>query len=380
MKKNLILLAMALCCSGAAFAQTMPENSDDRVAIYRTMQNVRNVLNIPDIPGYLTLKCDFHLHTVFADAQVSPAGRVQESWYEGMDVIAMTEHVGVHKNKGIHLEDQNLPYELAAAEARKLGMMVIHGAEITRAKPFGHMNALFIKDGNVFSQDRYYLDKDGNVLYDKETGRALNNEETLKADFAAAEAQGAFILWNHPGWPDKVSTMFPLHKQLIEEHRIHAVEICNHNEWYPKVLDWFDEYHLPMMANSDQHKPFAVEYGHTMRPMTLVFAKEYTEESLKEAMFAGRMLAFWDNTLAGDEQLMKDFVHSCLKIKVIDAKKGTIEVSNISDIQFETMYGSHMNPVVLWPHGAIVMTVKQGQEIEFQNCFIGRKTLKMNLW
>ena len=82
MKKNLILLAMALCCSGAAFAQTMPENSDDRVAIYRTMQNVRNVLNIPDIPGYLTLKCDFHLHTVFADAQVSPAGRVQESWYD----------------------------------------------------------------------------------------------------------------------------------------------------------------------------------------------------------------------------------------------------------------------------------------------------------
>lgn len=27
----------------------------------------RKDVRIPDIPGYLTLKCDFHMHTIFSD-------------------------------------------------------------------------------------------------------------------------------------------------------------------------------------------------------------------------------------------------------------------------------------------------------------------------
>lgn len=380
MKKAFVLLTACLV-SCEIFAQTMPENSDDRMACYKYQQKVRKVLSIPDIPGYVTLKCDFHMHTVYADAHVSPAGRVDEAWWEGLDAIAMTEHVGVHKSVGIPLEDQNLPYELAAAAGKAKGLIVIHGVEITRAKPFGHMNALFIKDANVISEDRYELDKNGHAKDDPACpSRKLNNEKTLKADFEAVEAQGAFIQWNHPGWPDKKCDMFPLHEKLIKEGRIHAVEIANHTEWYPKVLDWFDQYHLPMTANTDQHAPYEIDFGRSMRPMNFVFAKERTEESLKEAMFAGRIIAYWEGRLAGDEKLLAEFVHSCLKVRVINAEKGTIEVSNISDLEFDTMYGSHMNPVILYPHGAIIMTVKQGKKIEFQNCFTGRQTLKTNLW
>ena len=29
-------------------------------------------VNFPDIPGYKTLKCDFHTHTVFSDGSVWP--------------------------------------------------------------------------------------------------------------------------------------------------------------------------------------------------------------------------------------------------------------------------------------------------------------------
>ena len=114
--------------------------------------------------------------------------------------------------------------------------------------------------------------------------------------------------------------------------------------------------------------------------MTLVFARERTLESVREAMFAGRMVAFWDNTLAGDATWLEQLVHHSLKVKVIDADRGRIEVSNISDIKFETMYGNHMNPVALYPHGAIIMSVKKGQKIEFLNCYTGRQTLKTNLW
>ena len=377
MKKSLFLM-MALLSWGALSAQTQPENSDDRVACYRMMSGVRKVISIPDIDGYKTFKCDFHTHTVYADAHVSPEGRVQEDWYDGLDVMAMTEHVGVHKT-GIDMPDRNVPIVKAKAEGAKFGMIVIPGVEITRAKPFGHMNFLFVKDANVFSEDRYLTDKDGEYLTD-DLGRKINNDETLQDDIAAALEQDCFIQWNHPGWPDRKCDMYDIHKDMLAKGQIHAVEICNHQEWYPKVLDWFDEYHIPMTANTDQHSPIDYNYGHVIRPMTLVFAKEYTLESIREAMFAGRMVAFWDQTLAGDATWLEQLVHHSLQVRVIDAAKGRIEVTNISDIRFETMYGTHMNPVILYPRSAIIMTVKKGQKIEFLNCYTGRQHLHTNLW
>ena len=377
MKKSLFLM-MALLSWGALSAQTQPENSDDRVACYRMMSGVRKMISIPDIDGYKTFKCDFHTHTVYADAHVSPEGRVQEDWYDGLDVMAMTEHVGVHKT-GIDMPDRNVPIVKAKAEGAKFGMIVIPGVEITRAKPFGHMNFLFVKDANVFSEDRYLTDKDGEYLTD-DLGRKINNDETLQDDIAAALEQDCFIQWNHPGWPDRKCDMYDIHKDMLAKGQIHAVEICNHQEWYPKVLDWFDEYHIPMTANTDQHSPIDYNYGHVIRPMTLVFAKEYTMESIREAMFAGRMVAFWDQTLAGDATWLEQLVHHSLQVRVIDAAKGRIEVTNISDIRFETMYGSHMNPVILYPRSAIIMTVKKGQKIEFLNCYTGRQHLHTNLW
>ena len=377
MKKSLFLM-MALLSWGALSAQTQPENSDDRVACYRMMSGVRKVISIPDIDGYKTFKCDFHTHTVYADAHVSPEGRVQEDWYDGLDVMAMTEHVGVHKT-GIDMPDRNVPIVKAKAEGAKFGMIVIPGVEITRAKPFGHMNFLFVKDANVFSEDRYLTDKDGEYLTD-ELGRKINNDETLQDDIAAALEQDCFIQWNHPGWPDRKCDMYDIHKDMLAKGQIHAVEICNHQEWYPKVLDWFDEYHIPMTANTDQHSPIDYNYGHVIRPMTLVFAKEYTMESIREAMFAGRMVAFWDQTLAGDATWLEQLVHHSLQVRVIDAAKGRIEVTNISDIRFETMYGTHMHPVILYPRSAIIMTVKKGQKIEFLNCYTGRQHLHTNLW
>ena len=54
---------------------------------------VRNEIDIPDLEGYLTLKCDFHIHTVFSDGTVWPTVRVQEAYKEGLDAISLTEHL-----------------------------------------------------------------------------------------------------------------------------------------------------------------------------------------------------------------------------------------------------------------------------------------------
>ena len=43
-----------------------------------------NKIVVPDIEGYKTLTGDFHIHTVFSDATVWPATRVQEAiWGRG---------------------------------------------------------------------------------------------------------------------------------------------------------------------------------------------------------------------------------------------------------------------------------------------------------
>lgn len=376
--KKLLFFVGLVAVAATAGAKTPPENSDDRVLCYQLEQGVRTIIEIPDIEGYKTLKCDFHLHTVFADAHLSPAGRVREAWHDGLDVIAMSEHIGVHKSQGIKLKDYNLPINLAVKEGKKWGLLVVPAVEITRTKPFGHMNALFIQDPNLFEEVRYKVDENGKLLRDKDGNRIPNPTEM--DDFRKAEAQGAFMIWNHPGWPDRKSTLYPLHKQLIKEGRIHAVELFNGVEWYPRVLDWFDEYKLPMMANSDAHNTTHFEYGRSLRPMTLVFAKEYTLESLREALFAGRMVALFDNTLAGDAKYLEPLIKASLKVRVIDEKKGVLEVTNRSDVKLLTLFGDHMNPVIFYPRSAVRVTVPKGTVLDFVNCYAGRQTVKMEIW
>lgn len=376
--KRLFVLIGLVGVFASATAKTSPENSDDRIHCYQIEKAVRKLVSVPDIDGYKTLKCDFHMHTVFADAHVSPTGRVREAWQDGLDVIAMSEHLAVHKSPGIKLKDYNLPINQAVKEGKKWGLIVVPAVEITRTKPFGHMNALFIKDPNVFEETRYKVDENGKLLRDK-NGKRIPNPTEMD-DFRKAEAQGAFMLWNHPGWPDGKSTLYPLHKQLIKEGRIHAVELFNGFEWYPKVLDWFDEYKLPMMANTDIHDTSKFAYGEQIRPMTLVFAKEYTLESLREALFAGRMVAFFDKKLAGDSKYICSLISNSLKVRVIDEKKGVLEVTNISDIEFQTIFGDHMSPVVFYPRKAIRVTVPKGTELDFINCYAGRNTVKTQIW
>jgi len=53
----------------------------------------RKTINVPDIPGYKTLKYDFHMHTIFSDGVVWRTVRVDEVWNEGLDVIAITDHI-----------------------------------------------------------------------------------------------------------------------------------------------------------------------------------------------------------------------------------------------------------------------------------------------
>ena len=79
-------------------------------------------------------------------------------------------------------------------------------------------------------------------------------------------------------------------------------------ESYPLTFDWYAEYDIAPMANTDIHGTIAMDYDcgdGWMRPMTLVFATDRTEAALRDALDAKRTLAFFHGTLVGDKSGFK---------------------------------------------------------------------------
>ena len=112
---------------------------------------------MPKVDGYVLLLGDCHIHTVFSDDTSWPTTRVDEAAYDGLDFIAITDHCDTRHQKMVNngtfngaKVDRNTSYEIAAAAAKKYGILVVHGAELTRGNWMfpGHFNTLFIKDGN----------------------------------------------------------------------------------------------------------------------------------------------------------------------------------------------------------------------------------------
>lgn len=283
----------------------------------------RKIINLPDLPGYVTLKCDFHLHTVFSDGNVWPTVRVGEAYRDGLDAIAITDHIEYTPKKDFIPVDHNAAWKTAEATARDFNIILVHGTEITHKMPPGHVNALFIQDATMLALD------------------------SVMDVFAEAIKQGAFLQWNHPGWrsqePDGIPKLYNIHKNLISKGWLHGIEFFNHTEYYPLVMSFCKQYNLAVMANSDMHGIISEEYkDRTNRPMTLVFAKERTHDALKEALFAGRTLAYFNDMLAGKEEYAKPFFYQCISVGkpyLENDKSIYFEVTNRSDVPFYLVNG-----------------------------------------
>lgn len=72
----------------------------------------RHEIQVPDLDGYTTLKCDFHMHTVFSDGLVWPTVRVDEAYREGLDAISLTEHIEYRPHKKDVVADHNRSFDL----------------------------------------------------------------------------------------------------------------------------------------------------------------------------------------------------------------------------------------------------------------------------
>jgi len=282
----------------------------------------RTEVAIPDIPGYRTLKCDFHMHTVFSDGSVWPTVRVEEAWREGLDAIAITDHLEVQPHKKDMPTNHNRSYEIALPRANALGMILIKGVEITKSMPPGHFNAIFIGDADAIDHDDW--------------------RKALKA----ANDQGAFVFWNHPGWVAQApngAKWWDEHTELFTNSQFQGIEVVNWYDYYPTVFQWALDKNLTIIGNSDVHPPTNLGFdlaGGAHRPMTLVFAKEKSAEAIKQALIDRRTVAYFENLLIGTEPFLKPIFHGSVKLHNARVKleaKGRVyvQIQNISQVEFQ---------------------------------------------
>ncbi len=308
---SLGLAGLAVLAAAAALALAAPAHE----------VRVRRPLRVPDIPGFVTLRCDFHTHTVFSDGSVWPDIRSEEAWREGYDAIAITDHIEYQPHKADLPTNHDRPFEIAAPLGEKLGLLVLRGSEVTRRMPPGHFNAIFL-----------------------ETSKPLETPEWRDA-LRAARAQGAFLFWNHPGWrgqqKDGVARWYPEHDEILAAGLMDGIEVANDREYYPEAHRWALEKNLAILASSDIHDPsnlaWRVHEG-DRRPVTLVFARERSAEGIREALLARRSAAWADGKLAGREAELKPLVAAAVtienpKLAVRVGDEGYVRLRNDSDLR-----------------------------------------------
>lgn len=266
---------------------------------------VRDPLPVPDILGFRTLKCDFHMHTVFSDGDVWPATRVTEAWRDGLDAIAITDHVGHHPHRADVSTDLSRVFEVARPEANRLGVILIPGVEVMKGNT--HFNALFVKDAMGFGSMK------------------------LLPALRAAAAQHAFVLWNHPGWKE-----IPRWSELVatahRESLFQGVELVNGLTFYPEVLPLAREKRLTILANSDVHGPIQTEYAERTRPITLVLVKTRDAAGIREALDAGRTAAWVNGQVWGSAEILAALWSASIErqsARLILGKPGTAAALNL---------------------------------------------------
>ena len=322
-KFSLVLLLVTL--STSIFAQKYiydihrTELHDDML-----FERVRRIIRLPSVNGLLPLKCDFHIHTVFSDGNLWPTATVTEAWQDGLDAIAITDHTSAVPSKRNLTGGPNSSYEIAKPEAERHGMILIQGTEITRSFPEegGHLNALFITDA----------EKTLNVSTEDAVREAIN--------------QGGLVIWNHPGWAIDSCFIWDVTRRMLEAGHIHAVEVFNEAEWYPRVLSWCRDLNLAPIAATDIHyvtNSFYRISDKTIRPMTIVLAREKSHEAIKEAILKRNTIAFFNGMLAGNSEILKEFFLASVSFK----KLNTVRNSRGQEINYYSASNPYDVPYVL---------------------------------
>ncbi|HWI57367.1 MAG TPA: Sb-PDE family phosphodiesterase, partial [Bacillota bacterium] len=262
-----------------------------------------------------------------------PNIRVEEAWRDGLDVIALTDHLEYLPHKLDIPTNFARPYEIARSAAAPLGLVVIRAAEITRGEPPGHLNALFL------------------------TNVAALNQKDYRVAVSNAYAQGAFLFWNHPGWkqPERKAVWYAEQGEFLAKGYLRGIEIVNGPDYESLPHQWALEKQLTLLGDSDAHDPIGFEYSSRpgeIRPVTLVFSKARTPESIREALFARRTVVFSRDQLFGEAQFLDPLFQGSLEIltpclRLRGKSSGLVQIRNKAPLNFALRLNPKVGELVL---------------------------------
>ena len=343
--KRIFIVISILFGLGITSAQTKSYKFTEK--LYHKVP-VRQQIIIPQVDGLNCYTADLHAHTFYSDGELSPAERVKEAWCDGLDILAMTDHIetrrqernmlkflkgyspekkgfdpintrvsrGKHADERGIVSDLNFSTELAREAAKSYPeLTIIKGAEISREPVhIGHYCALFTTDNNA--------------IYSRDDAEAIRN----------ARAQGALITHNHPGWERTSCDMTEFHKKVYAEGLIDGVEITNGSSFYPEIVLRCVEKKLYMVSATDIHAATSNVFGQQnfYRDMTLIFAKDKSEKSLKKALLSQKTLGYCGGNIIGEESLLAKFFQASVKADYVGTtKKGGVKVNLTNSTSFD---------------------------------------------
>ena len=375
MKRLLAIAVLALIALNTSAQFYTTQDFEHAIRFFNRPAERREII-LPTIDGYTLYKADFHTHTIYSDGDVTPRQRVREAWYDGLDIVAITDHLEIrtyekfmlkvlapystgkpfkYQNAGIaNKKDKSYPvmanlnaaYDEAVyyTERENLPIMVVRGTEIWRnTKSIGEFNALFLKDINAICH------------------------EDLFESFRRVKEQGGLIMHNHPGYTRTTTAIAEGEQErAYSEGWIDGVEAVNSTTLYPDIISRCIDRNLFIAANTDAHRPTSHDWpagGEFFRTMTFIMAKSCTEEDIKEALKAGRTIGYVANNLVGSEKHLAAFINEAVTCRVVaeNRKKGevTYSLTNCCSVPFVLHRGKSIH--TLAPFTTRNFTLKEGK-------------------
>ena len=377
------------------------------VFVINDYKDMDRIINFPNTEKYKVIVADLHTHSVFSDGAVWPNVRVEEAVRDGIDLLAITEHLEYQPHiDDIPHPDRNRSFDIAEDIAKNKDLTVINGAEITRMFPPGHINAIFIEDANKL----IYLDEakisEAKEILKEVPEESLTNYEDLswledaalaslwpvKSALIEARNQNAFTFWNHPAWSSEEFIGQPMlreiHKEFFRDNLLHGIEVANGDGYSEEAFRIALEYGLTVLGTSDVHGLIDWDYPSSIgahRPVTLILSESNSSDAIKSSLFSGKTVVWFKNNLIGLENNILELTNSYLKAKKVEILENSdiarVEIENVSDVRFiiqvldQSSVVNESNLIEIAPNEKTVLQIDNGidkgsLDVKILNVFI----------
>lgn len=267
-------------------------------------QTERPTYRFPLVDGYKVMVGDFHIHTTLSDGKANPKERLIEAYYDGYDVIAITDHRTVEG------------YDEMIDLANALGILLIRGIE---TGPQGEEHYV------VFGIPEDYIARNPHSWASTEAESQTSGRIYYRDQLNYIKEVGGLVVYAHPHRGLREPTRW-----AIEQGILSGIEVFNNSvvgvprwgamashgtEVYPFAFDWARENSLSVFANSDIHQ---FSTGPEGRAKTLFLVKEPTEAGIFDAVRARRTIALIPQPamLWAPAELLGSYVHSIVDVSV----------------------------------------------------------------